>query len=281
MVENPIKRIVERIAKERKIRRLLPNEFLQRAFNNLTTETAFAEEATERKRNWILEIRERKLIDPEILKNNPTVYIGSGTDVEFPILLGAQNIIMVDPIFEDKEKVDEVIRRIEAMIGNNELKISEEQINSKTKTIFEFTIDGINFRIEIVPVYYALQKIIEHRRKMPSPRRYEEIKPGIEGQDLLGFMPPEKIGMILAFLPVEVSIDDDQNTIRNLVPGGYILTTGSLPNLVNIQINEPWRFNMKQLKQSIQNRYQEIGYEFIQLECEKGIDYVFLRKLQK
>jgi hypothetical protein len=279
MVENPF----EKIGKEEKIERLLPTEFLQRAFNNLTTETTFAEEATERKRNWILEIRKRKLINPEILKNNPTVYIASGTDVEFPILLGAQNIIMVDPIFEDKEKVNEVRRRIEAMIGNNELKISEEQINSKTKTIFEFTIEENNFRIEVIPAYYGLSKISERLSKIPLPRRLveevEEEEQKEETKEILEFQPPKEIGMILAFLSLGVFPDDDPETIKRLIPGGYILSTSNLYSFRIEGVEEPWELDLPEQIELQKEGYKKLGYEFIPLKCEEGINYAFLRKL--
>jgi hypothetical protein len=278
MVENPF----EKIGKGEEIERFLPSKFLQKAFNNLTTETTFAEEATERKRNWILEIIKRGLIDPKILQNYPTVYIASGTDVEFPILLGAQNIIMVDPIFENKEKVNEVRRRIEAMIGNNELKISEEQINSKTKTIFEFKIEGKSFRIEVIPAYYGLSKISERLSKIPLPRRLEEVEEEQKEKtkEILEFQPPEKIGMILAFLSLGVFPDDDPETIKRLIPGGYILSTSNLYSFRIEGVEEPWELDLSEEIELRKEGYKKLGYEFIPLKCEEGVNYAFLRKVE-
>ena len=42
------------------------------------------------KKGVVLEIAEKKLIAPEILEKYPIVYIGSGTDIEYPLALGEE-----------------------------------------------------------------------------------------------------------------------------------------------------------------------------------------------
>ena len=44
--------------------------------------------------------------------NYPALYIGSNTDIEFPIILGARKIILLDPCFKDENKVNAVFQKI-------------------------------------------------------------------------------------------------------------------------------------------------------------------------
>lgn len=89
------------------------------------------------KKGIVLEILENNFISSELLKNNPLVYIGSGADIEYPLALGARNIVMVDVYFghsnfKDKLKV-EVIDRIKKLIAKN-----PEIMENKLEFQFDF-----------------------------------------------------------------------------------------------------------------------------------------------
>jgi len=83
------------------------------------------------KKGIVLEATEKKLIEENILEKDPVIYIGSGTDVEYPLALGARNIVLVDPIFTVSEAVAEVKKRIESIISG--------EVEGKNGTLaFEF-----------------------------------------------------------------------------------------------------------------------------------------------
>ena len=68
-----------------------------KAFENISATTIPRDANAELKRNIVLEMQRRNLPDVELLRECTTVYIGAGTDIEYPLALGARRIRLVDP----------------------------------------------------------------------------------------------------------------------------------------------------------------------------------------
>ncbi|MES2225682.1 MAG: hypothetical protein V4480_02635 [Patescibacteria group bacterium] len=103
----------------------------------------------EMKRSIVLEILKQGLLSTEVLRNNPMVYIGSGTDVEYPLALGGRHIIMVDPVFEQQQAIQEVIDRIEHLIAKG-----MEKDRNRLTFDFDFGEGSEQVVVELVPSAY-------------------------------------------------------------------------------------------------------------------------------
>lgn len=85
------------------------------AAESLETDTAFPMGHIVTKLENALALRSR-LQQEGIVQREKTEYVGSGVDVEYPLLLGSRNLILVDPILQDKKsstKVSERVRRFD------------------------------------------------------------------------------------------------------------------------------------------------------------------------
>lgn len=69
------------------------------------------------KKGIALEAAEKGLISKEVLQGHSLTYIGSGTDIEYPLALGARIITMVDPIFADPKAQEEVLEKVKRLIS--------------------------------------------------------------------------------------------------------------------------------------------------------------------
>lgn len=48
------------------------------------------------KRRWVLELNERRIIPAHCLRELPTLYLGAGYDLNYPLALGCKHVIMQD-----------------------------------------------------------------------------------------------------------------------------------------------------------------------------------------
>lgn len=197
--------IKARLTPER-INASLPTEHLRKAFSGIKAATlSIANLSALGKKEDVLKIRERSLIDEGVFADAPLVYLGSGVDVEYPLTLGARDIIMVDPIFEEKRYLEDLRRRIESLVG-------ECSVESDRSLIFQFDFGHGPERVRV----------------KPDPRPYEDRErrgtesASEEGKSGASFFPPEKIAMLLAFQGPDVT--KDRKTFERLVPGGYIFS---------------------------------------------------------
>ena len=148
------------------------------------------------KKGIVLEVTEKGLIPEEVLKHNPIVYIGSGTDVEYPLALGGRNIIMVDPLLGHEEARQELVQKIEGIIADNPL-IEDKVISFK----FDFGNGPEDVKVELVTKHYP----------------YSEDRRTEDDYDL-----PEEIGAAILYAPAGVIIDDSKVRER-LTDGGVII----------------------------------------------------------
>src|SRR5690606_32928106 len=75
----------------------------KKAFENIDTTTNPRKPKIEQKKGIVSELIKDEIIPQEIVKNYPLIYLGSGTDIEYPLAIGGRHIEMVDYIFESPE----------------------------------------------------------------------------------------------------------------------------------------------------------------------------------
>lgn len=100
---------------ERKM--LLGSEQRIRAYDAIDTNTNPRQPNIEKKKGVIAEVLEKRLISDDVLRAKKTVYIGSATDIAYPLALGARNIVLDDPCFSQQEWRTALGDRIRALIG--------------------------------------------------------------------------------------------------------------------------------------------------------------------
>ncbi len=140
-----------------KINSLFPSNDLRRAANNINSLSLDQKIAIEHKQDIAIEVREQLLLDEKKLIEGAVVYVASGTDIAYPLSLGARHIIMVDPIFannKNKEKVTEIINSI-----------TDEQPREATiglEFAFDFGHGDETVRVEFYPEIYGSEETYEH-----------------------------------------------------------------------------------------------------------------------
>jgi len=256
---------IEPVSQER-IMAAFPTEDLRRAMSLINAETMPRKSAVEHKKRTATEIREKNLIDQTILKQYPTVYVGSGVDIEYPLTLGARKVEMVDPIFHDERAVSDLITEL--------TKIAGEAPKQTSKNNFEFHFDfgdgDEKVTITVSPTLYA---------QPGADRIFSQEEDSIPLYDL-----PERVGMILGFRTTGVDIDSDKRTIANLVPGGYLLADHVTASFIREAQELKGEAVFSGIEsQDVKGLQKEVwgkrGFQFIPLEHEEdSYQYTFVRK---
>lgn len=153
--------------------KLLASSKRKAAFDNIDTSTGFRKEMIMQKQGVVSEVIEQNLISEKILKNYPTVYLGSGTDIEYPLALGSREIEMVDYILDNPGARQEISRRIEALVGQS-VAVDGDKIIFK----FDFGSGSETVLVNLRPMIHSNQE---------------------GGSQADKYMFPEKIGLILGF----------------------------------------------------------------------------------
>jgi hypothetical protein len=166
-------------------------------WNSIETDTYPRGPKREMKKNLVVEVLKKKLIDEELLKENPVVYIGSGVDIDYPLSLGARNITMIDPIFCDEAAIQDIKGRIERFKPE---KISENR--------FKFDFD--------------FGKGKESVNMTLSPETY--------GQETGSAILPERVAAILLFASQSPAgtVEPDEVMKKRLARGGLILNNADV-----------------------------------------------------
>lgn len=166
------------------------------AFEGITTNTMPIDKKTSMKKGIAAEVAKREIIPELVLKEFPVVYIGSGTDVEYPLVLGGRHIVMIDPIFKDERARQEVIEKIVKLIKENPV-TSPEVITFQ----FDFGKGKENVEIKLIPESYSIE----------------------DGKEV-GLL-PDKVGVLILFASQgpKGSVRIDDNMKGKVVNGGCIL----------------------------------------------------------
>lgn len=292
-----------------KIESLFPTLEARKAFERIDATTIPRKGAIEHKKRTVVEVREKNLIDQEVLKNNPTVYVGAGIDFEYPLSLGARDIILVDPVLKEPTAVQKLKERVRAITGTDPNEVSETEI--------QFQLNDENVSIKFAPALYGSPETVARMQGGEEDEReaVERLKREIETnpndpfisdqvkeayktktgkfapgyvstpkEKLPRFSPPEKIGMILGFRTTGIDIDDDKESMEKLVNGGYVLVDNAFSSFLQQVSEEEMNDYMysgapKKPIEIMQKKWQERGYDFIPLENEgEGYQYTFIRK---
>jgi len=239
---------------------------LQRIFQQLDTSTAPKDGAILRKQQNILEIRERGLLDEELLKQALAVYAGSGLDFEYPLLLGARQVIMVDPMFGDERNRAALIERI-----------------SRIAKVTEST-EGLQFEIEFVPGNKELVTLTLRPEMFGASNLPHNVA---RAEQLRHFSPGKPLSLLLGFRTEGADIDSDPDVLDKILPGGAVLADHASGNyLKSLTKEEKYQFiymsdhfDVADLHASLQKYWAEQGFDFVPLKSEgDSYHYTFLKK---
>jgi len=197
-----------------KLHELFRTSDLMNSYENLYTTTGetemgggkYQQGKIETKKGNVREILMNKMISEEILKTLPTVYLGSGTDIEYPLTIGSRNIVMFDPIFQNPEVRKKLFTRIEKSI--------KERLSGNLSNEFSFSFDFGNgdesVKVKIIPEYYTNKTSMEL---------------------------PEQIGLVIMFASQneEKRIYIGDGLKNKIIDGGAILTDNTLTKIKNKQ----------------------------------------------
>ena len=245
------------------VERLFPTKASRRIFEQIDAATGGHESAIKHKQQTILEIRNKKLPDQAILDGNPVVYVGSGIDWEYPVCLGGREIILVDPILGNENSIRQLKERIKGATGSE-----PTTKDGGLQFLVDFGTGDEKISIKLEPALYC------------SPEFQERLK--INGEDKLSrFQPPEKIGMLLGFqfTGTDVEIDDDTETMSNVITGGFVLANNALGNFFHrVTMEEQGQYLLSSPEEKLtvkRNWWKEKGLDLIPLET---VPDTFLRK---
>jgi hypothetical protein len=238
-------------------RLLLPTSDLVRAFDNITARTGNEDAAISHKRRLVVAVRNRKLIPDDILRL-PTVYVGAGADLEYPLCLGCRHLIMVDPNDELLNAI-EVADRIRRATGR------EPAVSPDGELSFPFDF-GAGPETVLVR--------IEHAWYNPT---------GDAAGRTPVFSPPDAIGMVLGYQLLDIEIDPE-SVVKRIVSGGVMLANRPLGSIFRSMTKAEnaifcYSHDEGERKALVMKKYAERGFRFIPLDCETGFQYTFAAKV--
>lgn len=190
--------------KQEDLDRVFPTQHLQIAFKQMSAMTFPKISALNQKRATVFEVREKNILSPERQLNGMAVYIGSGTDIEYPLCMGMCNIFLVDPCLCGPRMVDDLVNRVEQIIGKGKVTRGNGQIS--------FIFDSKSSNPEIVVVHLV--------------DRHARIGPVAPTQGAYILNSDTKIFLLLAFASGGY-IDEDQKLLDAVEAGGYIIASVS------------------------------------------------------
>lgn len=118
------------------------------AAETLETDTAFPMGHIVTKLENALALRNR-LQQEGIVQKEKMKYIGSGLDIQYPLLLGGRNIILVDSIFQEDQHLPDLLERIKKY--DPEAQLTKEESNSTIHFLFDFGKGKEQVAIQVVP----------------------------------------------------------------------------------------------------------------------------------
>lgn len=195
--------------------RVAPTPAMMRAFQQMEALTHDPELSLFAKKSSIVEIRDRQLLDEATISSAPVVYVGSGIDIHYPLMLGGRDILMVDPSLGRPEFQAALFQAIVDVAGGDWPEPIED---NGWRFNFNFGHGNETVRITPVSAFY-----------------------GVADQDLpegaTRFVPPAEISLLMSFrsqvegMP-KFHIDSDPDALSAIKPGGYILNFPSDPSFI-------------------------------------------------
>lgn len=264
------KSFAERLAEDRKhireqtsperVNRIMPTENLRRVLSSIEAKSLPPDISAGMKKLIALETRERGLLDDRLLREYPTVYIGSGIDVEYPLALGARKLVMLDPSL-DSERAGLVTKKLRGYVSD------VEENGSECRFQFDFGSGPEEVSVTLAPDVFV--DGADFRKEPDGPDR---------------FVPPERVGMFLCYQSVEPS--QDPEAFERLVSGGYVVSNFSLASLHAKYFEshpsptyDEFIAAHRTPGEAYADIYRANGLEPLTLSCEAdNSQFVFLRK---
>lgn len=180
-----------------KKRQLLGSEERLAALAAIDTSTMPRRPKREMKHGIVLDVLQRRLLSSELLREHPLIYIGSGTDIEYPLALGGRQVIMVDTIFEDQTAIQDVVERVK--------KITSEEVRKGSDGKLTFAFDFGDGKEGVIVTFVS--------------------KPYMPDDSANGYSIPESTGAIVLFASQGPSglVHSDEHMKSKLTNGGIIL----------------------------------------------------------
>ena len=178
--------------------KFLPTPERLKAFDNIQTSTfGFRKAKIEQKKGVASEVIAGQMVPDEVLKNYPTVYLGSDVDVDYPLAIGSRKIAMVDYLLKSPELQQRLAQRIKDLI-NQDVQI----INNRITFPFDFGTGVETVTVDIEPKVY-------------NPVS-EELSEGLEKYET-----PQQVGLVLGFASqgpagvIEIGADLKSRIVEN------------------------------------------------------------------
>ncbi|MFB6225987.1 MAG: hypothetical protein ABEJ02_01405 [Candidatus Paceibacteria bacterium] len=206
--------------------KLLPSEDLKQIYEQLDfySNREGKEEKLRQKKEMVEKIRSSEAFSQleSTLQENPMLYIGSGSDIELPLLLGAREVAMV----ERKEIIDEIKSKLEDL--GKDFDTTEKSDYIEIEFSFDFG-DGeeeVQFKIYENEIYGSEDLVKDQKKQI------QELQNKLKGDhDLTSrvnqidrFETTEEFGAILTYSLVGQQIDHDSQMFSKLKDGGYIIS---------------------------------------------------------
>lgn len=148
------------------------------AFLAISTTTLPIGPKSDEKRGIVSHIIRKGLIAEDILREYPTVYLGSGDDFEYPLALGARHSILVDPILNEQQVKDNISTRLKGL-ADGPATFNDQMF----EFMFDFGSGKELAKIQLEPRYYhASKKLVD----------------ALGPQDVYTNL-PKKIGLVLLY----------------------------------------------------------------------------------
>lgn len=175
-----------------------------------------------------------------LLRQYPSLYVGSHVDVCYGLLLGARKLIMLDPLFRDVSSLMTVIDIIEAITG-------EKVRTSVRDQALHFTFDfgegdeeasvlclGKKLVIDELTGTEGEVRTLDHRTSHRSQQNSSKAYASFEG--VPEYVPDEPLAMALSFNAMGNLIGFNQAVLAAIVPGGIILTNDYGTDVLDVDI---------------------------------------------
>ena len=240
---------------------------MQRFYRQLQAATFPAERAVLHKQEVLHELRGRKLLDETLLRQFPAIYVGSGIDFEYPVLMGARRVMLVDPILSDEKARQTLIQRVGQVVPvtetEREVHFEIDFESGKTEAVI----------LEIHPEIYGGLPDMPHMKNQAA--------------HFASFQTDEPIALLLGFRTEGMDIDTDFKIMEQIVPGGIVLadhmSSQYLHELSDAEKGELFHdsdhYDIRAICGSLQRYWQRRGFDFVPLQFEgDSYHYTCLRK---
>lgn len=200
---------------------------LERALKSIQCHTAPVHQSTaiQRKRRIVERVNEGEFIPLPLLRAGPVLYIGSHTDLPFPLSLGFRKIILLDPSFQSPQTFTSLHK-----IAREDLGVTIR--TSSNQSVFEFEFDfGLGAEevtVECVAKRYRTPRVTSGKSQSGMDNlvrwaqdSYPTMFHGCDTKEI--YVPKQPLGMLLTSHSIGIEAVGDLVSLKRLVVGGFIL----------------------------------------------------------